>query len=96
MFAGKYVFSQLMGLVSPTYDQTIMLNNHYASKDYPEKLRMIKFKDYLSGLTLIFLTNNFHLKATDIALLYKARWDIEIFFKCPPERNGQGSSNTSR
>ena len=63
------------------YDQTIMLNNHYASKDYPEKLRIIKFKDDLSGLTLIFLTNNFHLKATDIALLYKARWDIEMFFK---------------
>lgn len=63
------------------YDQTIMLNNHYASKDYPEKLRIIKFKDDLSGLTLIFLTNNFHLKATDIALLYKSRWDIEMFFK---------------
>jgi len=63
------------------YDQTIMLNNHYASKDYPEKLRIIKFKDELSGLTLIFLTNNFYLKATDIALLYKARWDIEMFFK---------------
>ncbi|TAM93963.1 MAG: IS4 family transposase [Chitinophagaceae bacterium] len=63
------------------YDQTIMLNNHYASKDYSEKLRIIKFKDDLSGLTLIFLTNNFHLKATDIALLYKARWDIEMFFK---------------
>jgi len=70
------------------YDQTIMLNNHYASKDYPEKLRIIKFKDDLSGLTLIFLTNNFHLKATDIALLYKARWDIEMF--------SNGSSNTSR
>lgn len=63
------------------YDQTIMLNNHYASKDYPEKLRIIKFKDDLSGLTLTFLTNNFHLKATDIALLYKSRWDIEMFFK---------------
>ncbi len=63
------------------YDQTIMLNNHYASKYYPEKLRMIKFKDDLSGLTLIFLTNNSHLKATDIALLYKSRWDIEMFFK---------------
>ncbi len=63
------------------YDQTIMLNNHYASKYHPEKLRMIKFKDDLSGLTLIFLTNNFHLKATDIALLYKSRWDIEMFFK---------------
>lgn len=64
-----------------TFDQTIMLNNHYASKFYPGKLRIIKFKDDVSGLTLIFLTNNFHLKATDIALLYKSRWDIEMFFK---------------
>ena len=79
MFTGKYVFSQLMGLVSPTYDQTIMLNNHYASKDYPEKLRMIKFKDYLSGLTLIFLTNNFHLKATDIACSIKPVGTLKCF-----------------
>ena len=63
------------------YDQTIMLNNHYASKDYPKKLSIIKFKDDLSGLTLVFLTNSFHLKATDIALLYKSSWDIEMFFK---------------
>jgi hypothetical protein len=63
------------------YDQTIRLNNHYASRDYPEKLRIIKFKDELSGLILIFLTNNFYLKATDIALLYKSRWGIEMFFK---------------
>lgn len=63
------------------YDQTIMLNNYYASKDYPERMRRIKFKDELTGNVLIFLTNNFHLKATDIALLYKYRWDIELFFK---------------
>jgi hypothetical protein len=63
------------------YDQTIRLNNHYASRDYPEKLRIIKFKDELSGLILIFLTNNFYLKATDIALIYKSRWGIEMFFK---------------
>lgn len=63
------------------YDQTIMLNNYYASKDYPQKLRIIKFKDEQSGLTLVFLTNNFQLTATDISLLYKSRWDIEMFFK---------------
>ncbi len=63
------------------YDQSIMLNNYYASKDYPEKLRRIKFKDELTGKILIFLTNNFHLKATEIAQLYKHRWKIELFFK---------------
>lgn len=63
------------------YDQTIMLNNYYAGKDYPEKIRLIKFYDVESGKTLVFLTNNFHLKATDIAQLYKHRWKIELFFK---------------
>lgn len=63
------------------YDQSILLNNYYASKDYPEKMRRIKFKDEGTGKILIFLTNNFHLKATEIAQLYKHRWKIELFFK---------------
>ena len=63
------------------YDQTIMLNNHYASKDYPAKMRRIKFLDSDNGKILIFLTNNFHLKAKEIAQLYKHRWKIELFFK---------------
>jgi transposase len=63
------------------YDQTIVLNNYYASKDYPEKMRRIKFKDSESGKELIFLTNNFQLDAADIAQLYKHRWKIELFFK---------------
>jgi transposase len=63
------------------YDQTIMLNNHYASKDYPKTMRRIKFRDEETGKVLIFLTNNFHLKATEIAQLYKHRWKIELFFK---------------
>ena len=63
------------------YDQTIRLNNYYADKDYPEKMRRIKFYDQETGKVLIFLTNNFYLKATDIAQLYKHRWKVELFFK---------------
>ena len=63
------------------YDQTIMLNNYYAAKDYPEKLRIIKFRDEQTRKVFVFLTNNFHLKATDVAQLYKNRWEIELFFK---------------
>ena len=63
------------------YDQSIMLNNYYASKDYPIKMRRIKFKDAQTGKILIFLTNNFNLKATETAQLYKHRWKIELFFK---------------
>lgn len=63
------------------YDQTIILNGYYVSEYYPEKMRRIKFRDEETGKILIFLTNNFHLKATEIAKLYKHRWRIELFFK---------------
>ena len=62
-------------------DQIIVLTNYYASKDYPEKIRRIKFYDDETRKVLVFLTNNFHLKATEIAQLYKHRWKIEMFFK---------------
>jgi hypothetical protein len=39
-------------------DQAIRLNGFYVSKDYPEHLRRIRFKDPDSGKTLVFLTNN--------------------------------------
>jgi hypothetical protein len=63
------------------YDQSIVLCGQYAIQDYPEKMRRIKFRDQETGKVFIFLTNNFHLKATDIAQLYKHRWLIELFFK---------------
>jgi hypothetical protein len=62
-------------------DQHIRLSNYYAAKDYPEKLRRIKFFDAENDRVLVFLTNNFKLKAIEIALLYKHRWKIELFFK---------------
>lgn len=62
-------------------DQTIKLNGFYASKDYPGKLRRIKFYDAEKDKQLIFLTNNFELTALEIAMLYKHRWYIETFFK---------------
>jgi Domain of unknown function (DUF4372)/Transposase DDE domain len=63
------------------YDQTIILNGYYAAKDYPEKMRRIKFYDQETGKILIFLTNNFDLTAIEVAQLYKHRWKIELFFK---------------
>jgi hypothetical protein len=62
-------------------DQTIRLNGYYTSKEYPDKLRRIKFYDSENDRMLVFLTNNFKLSATDIAQLYKHRWKIELFFK---------------
>jgi Domain of unknown function (DUF4372)/Transposase DDE domain len=66
------------GLLS---DQSILWNNHYASKDYPEKVRRIKYYDATTDRVLIFLTNNFDIKALEVATLYKHRWKIELFFK---------------
>jgi hypothetical protein len=62
-------------------DQTIRLNTFYAQKDYPQKMRRIKFRDEETGKVLVFLTNNFHLTAVEVAQLYKHRWKIELFFK---------------
>ena len=62
-------------------DQTIRLVNFYATREYPEKLRSIKYYDKESNNTFIFLTNNFELTALQVALLYKYRWKIELFFK---------------
>lgn len=63
------------------FDQTIRLVNYYAAREYPEKLRLVKYFDKESNNTFIFLTNNFELTALQIALLYKYRWKIELFFK---------------
>lgn len=62
-------------------DQAVRLKNYLVSKFYPENLRRIKFFDYEMKRNFVFLTNNFEIKATEVAQLYKHRWMIEIFFK---------------
>lgn len=62
-------------------DQIIRLTNHYAQKDYPEKLRRVRFIDAEAEIDFSFLTNNFTLSAHTIAKLYKCRWQVELFFK---------------
>lgn len=62
-------------------DQIGELTGFYISKDYPEKIRRIKYYDIETNRTFIFLTNNTGLTAEQIALLYKNRWQVELFFK---------------
>jgi len=62
-------------------DQTVRLTGFYAARDYPEKLRRIKYHDLKTDKTLVFLTNNFTLPAMTIADLYRCRWQVELFFK---------------
>jgi len=62
-------------------DQIGKLTGFYTLKDYPEKPRRVKFHDEETGKTFVFLTNNMEITASQVALLYKNRWQIELFFK---------------
>ncbi len=62
-------------------DQTGVFDVWKSHKRYPDKLRRVRYVDLETGKRFVFLTNNFSLAATDIALLYKNRWQIELFFK---------------
>ena len=62
-------------------DQIGKLTGFYVSKEYPDKLRKIKFYDQETDRTFIFLTNNFELSAEQVDFLYKNRWQVELFFK---------------
>lgn len=62
-------------------DQTIITTGVDTAKDYPIPLRRIRYYDTETDKRLIFITNNFDLPALTIAKLYKARWQVELFFK---------------
>lgn len=62
-------------------DQIGKLKGFYVSKEYPVKLRRVKFYDKETKRTFVFLTNNFQVTSNQVALLYKNRWQIELFFK---------------
>ena len=62
-------------------DQEVLLNSLRLKNLYPNRLRRISFRDETQNRTLVFLTNNFTLPSETIATLYKARWEIELFFK---------------
>ena len=62
-------------------DQTIRLTNFYATKDYPDQLRRVRYNDPETSRRLVFLTNLFNVPALTIAMLYQARWQVELFFK---------------
>jgi len=62
-------------------DQDIELLGFYTSKKYPKKLRIVRVYDKVNDKVLVLLTNQSSWTADTISQLYKARWDIEVFFK---------------
>jgi len=72
----QYVLKRA-GRKSPgiTNDQTIRLNG------VEQPLRLVAYTDPKTGIDYRFVTNAHHLKASEIAEIYKERWQIELFFK---------------
>ena len=62
-------------------DQTIVLTGPKTAALYPLPLRRIRYTDPETGQRLVFLTNDVFLPALTVAQLYKARWQVELFFK---------------
>jgi len=62
-------------------DHIVWLTNPQSVANYPDRLRRVSYRDPEDGKVLVFLTNNFDLPALVIALLYKLRWRVELFFK---------------
>jgi len=62
-------------------DHTVMVASASSRKHYPDPLRRIHFYDAEQDRHLRFLTNNFDLPALTVCLLYKSRWQVELFFK---------------
>ena len=61
-------------------DHTVILTAIASAKAYPDALRRVSYLDVETG-RFKFLTNNFTLPALTIARIYKARWQVELFFK---------------
>jgi len=62
-------------------DQIGKLTGYYISKDYPVEIRKVVYYDRGTNRTFVYLTNNMELASEQIALLYKNRWQVELFFK---------------
>ena len=62
-------------------DVLIELTGKSAKKNYPKALRKVKYRDEKTGKVYEFLTNDMERPAEEVALIYKERWEVELFFK---------------
>jgi len=79
-------------------DHTVIPTAINSAKAYPDALRRVAYLDVKTRKRFKFLTNNFALPALTIAMIYKCRWQVELFFEsstwCTPSdaMESQGSS----
>jgi hypothetical protein len=62
-------------------DHTVILTAFETAQVYPDALRRVHYLDGATSKRFRFLTNNFALPALTIAQIYKARWQVELFFR---------------
>ena len=62
-------------------DQTVRFSSKRNKSNYPTPVRRIVYYAPELHRSFTYYTNNFFLKAKEIALLYKYRWQVELFFK---------------
>jgi len=62
-------------------DHTVILTASNSAMAYPDALRRVSYLDVETRKRFKFLTNNFTLPALTITQIYKARWQVELFFK---------------
>lgn len=67
-------------------DDTIRFTRRWAKSGYSRNLRIISFYSTEKEKVMEFITNNFNIDAATIALLYRYRWQIELFFKWIKQR----------
>jgi len=65
------------------YDQAIRLTGQLTKMKYPALLRRIVYYSEGQKRTFTYITNNVHIKVKHVALLYKNRWQVELFFYAP-------------
>ena len=81
-FRFKRIYSQKIDKSAGVQaDQIVVPENFYAKKDYPSRLRRIRYYDAANEKRFVFLTNNCTLPPSTIADLYRCRWHVELFFK---------------